>query len=157
MAGPLAAVMLSNKFKKVKNSIECELNAWSLLFGGSFLFVSLQTVIYDSSKTWEIITWIFVGLAITTCSFNFALGVKVVMDVVKSKQKNFALGSYNLFGHLLGDGISGVLIGTLSDWLAQHNKDDIGKSGRTLGAAEVCMESAKDELSQGTRILKKSH
>ena len=156
MAGPLAAVMLSNKFKKVKNSIECELNAWSLIFGGAFLFVSLQTIIYDESKIWEIVTWIFVGLAITTCSFNFALGVKVVMDVVKSKQKNFALGSYNLFGHLLGDGISGVFIGWLSDMLAQK-KDDIGKSGRTLGAAEVCMESAKDELSQGTEILKKSH
>lgn len=145
--GPLAAVLLSNKFKSMKNSVECDLCGWSQLAGGIFLFFTLQTVT-KSGLAFDILTWFFVGLAITTCSFNFALGVKIIMSIVRSTQKNFALGTYNLFGHLLGDGISGYMLGFVSDALA--NKESVGdaKRGRSYHCADA--DEGEDEISQGT-------
>jgi len=83
------------------------------------------------------------------CSFNFALGVKIIMSIVRSTQKNFALGTYNLFGHLLGDGISGYMLGFVSDALA--NKESVGggsKGSRGYHCADA--DEGDDESSQGT-------
>jgi len=148
IVGPLAAVLLSNKFKSMKNSVECDLCGWSQLAGGICLFFTLQTVT-RSGLALDILTWFFVGLAITTCSFNFALGVKIIMSIVRSTQKNFALGTYNLFGHLLGDGISGYMLGFVSDALA--NKESVG-GGSKGSRGYHCKDADEggDESSQGT-------
>jgi len=148
IVGPLAAVLLSNKFKSMKNSVECDLCGWSQLAGGIFLFFTLQTVT-KSGLALDILTWFFVGLAITTCSFNFALGVKIIMSIVRSTQKNFALGTYNLFGHLLGDGISGYMLGFVSDALAnKESLDGETRGGRSYHCKDA--DEGDDESLQGT-------
>lgn len=143
IAGCYLGSILSDKWRKMHNPrSDSDVCAIGMLFGSLCMYVSLLT---SGTRTNLSLALYFFGA--TGVNFNWALTVKMVMDVVRPNEKSTANAFLTLIAHAFGDAFSPVLVGYCADMLADYllSNDDQFK-GLTKNDAKVQYHSLQQPL-----------
>jgi len=122
MVGCIMGGLLSDRWKTIGNPrADSDVCAIGMLVGALFLYTSL---IFSGKN--QNISLLLYAFGATGINFNWALTVKMVMDVVRPNEKSTANAFLTLVAHTFGDAFSPPLLGFVADKVAVYlvNNDD---------------------------------
>lgn len=143
IVGCVLGSVFSDKWRKMNNPrSDSDVCAIGMLFGSLCLYISLLTS--GSTITISLVLYFF---GATGVNFNWALTVKMVMDVVRPNEKSSANAILTLIAHALGDAFSPVLVGYCTDMLGNYLvSNDEQFKGLTKDDAKVQYHSLQQPL-----------
>lgn len=94
---------------------ESDVCAIGMLFGSICWYICMVLV-----RESESLGYLCYFLGAVTINFNWALAIKIAMEVVRPDEKSSANAMLTLVAHLLGDAISPILIGSLSEIIGAY-------------------------------------
>ena len=116
LAGVAIGLFLSNRMKKAGNErADAQICATGQFLMGICTCVGLLTAVDQPMATWVLA---FIGMVGN--STNWALQVKMTMETCVPRRRATANAMQLLLGHALGDAISPILIGGISDSLSSY-------------------------------------
>jgi len=111
MVGCILGGLLSDRWKRFGNPrADSDVCAIGMLIGALFLYISL--ILSGNNQN---ISLLMYALAATGINFNWALTVKMVMDVVRPNEKSTANAFLTLIAHTFGDAFSPPVLGLIAD------------------------------------------